>query len=46
MERESNQNGLQELAAVTPILRQIANDSSLMNVVRARAQRLLAASAK
>jgi hypothetical protein len=46
MERESDQNGLQELAAIAPILQQIASDPSLMNVVRARAQRLLAASAK
>jgi hypothetical protein len=46
MEEQSNQGGLQEVAAVAPILQQIVNDSSLMNVVRARAQRLLAAPAK
>jgi hypothetical protein len=46
MEEQSNQGGLEEVAAVAPILRQIVNDSSLMNVVRARAQRLLAAPAK
>jgi hypothetical protein len=46
MEEQSNQGGLQEVAAVAPILQQIVNDSSLMNVVRARARRLLAAPAK
>ena len=46
MEEQSKQSGLQEVAAVAPILQQIVNDSSLMNVVRARAQRLLAAPAK
>jgi hypothetical protein len=46
MEEQANGDDLQELAAVAPILQQIANDSSLMNVVRARAQRLLAAPTK
>jgi hypothetical protein len=46
MEQQSTENGLQEVSAVAPILQQIATDSSLMNVVRARAQRLLAAPAK
>jgi hypothetical protein len=46
MERQSTENGLEEVSAVAPILQQIATDSSLMNVVRARAQRLLAAPAK
>ena len=46
MEQQSNENDLQELAAVAPILQQIVNDPSLMRVVRARAQRLLAAPAK
>jgi hypothetical protein len=46
MEQQSSQNDLQELAAVAPILQQIANDSSLMNVVRARALRLLSAPMK
>lgn len=46
MEQQSNETGLTELAAIAPILQQIVNDSSLMNVVRARAQRLLAAPAK
>jgi hypothetical protein len=46
MEEQSNQSGLEEVAAVAPILQLIVSDSSLMNVVRARAQRLLAAPAK
>ena len=46
MEQQSNENDLEELAAVAPILREIVNDSSLMRVVRARAQRLLEARAK
>jgi hypothetical protein len=46
MEQQSNESGLAELAAIAPILQQIVNDSSLMNVVRARAQRLLAAPVK
>jgi hypothetical protein len=46
MEEQFSQNELEELTAVSPILQQIANDPSLMNVVRARALRLLAASAK
>jgi hypothetical protein len=46
MEEQSNENDLQELAAVAPILQQIVNDASLMRVVRARAQRLLAVPAK
>jgi hypothetical protein len=46
MEEQANENGLTEVAAVAPILQQILNDSSLMNVVRARAQRLLAAPSK
>ena len=46
MEQQSSQNDLQERAAVAPILQQIANDSSLMNVVRARALRLLSAPMK
>jgi len=46
MEQQLNENGLAELAAVAPILQQIAHDPSLMIVVRARAQRLLAAPVK
>jgi hypothetical protein len=46
MEQQSTENGLEEVSAVAPILQQIAADSSLMNVVRARAQRLLAAPVK
>jgi hypothetical protein len=42
MEEISKQNGLEELSAVAPILQQIANDSSVINPVRVRAQRLLA----
>jgi hypothetical protein len=46
MEQQSIENALEDVSAVAPILQQIATDSSLMNVVRARAQRLLAAPAK
>jgi len=41
MEETAKENGLTELAAVAPILQQIANDNSVINPVRARAQRLL-----
>jgi hypothetical protein len=41
MEEMAKQNSLAELAVVAPILQQIANDSSVINPVRARAQRLL-----
>ena len=41
MEEMAKQDSLEELAAVAPILQQIANDPSVINVVRARAQRLL-----
>ncbi len=41
MEELANQNGLEELPAVAGILQQIALDSSVINPVRARAQRLL-----
>jgi hypothetical protein len=46
MEEQFSQNDLEELSAVAPILQQIANDASLMNVVRARALRLLSAPVK
>src|SRR5947209_17471634 len=41
MEETAKQNGLVELTALAPILQQIANDNSVINPVRARAQRLL-----
>ena len=41
MEEMAKQNGLIELSALGPILQQIANDNSVINPVRARAQRLL-----
>ena len=41
MEDVANQNGLEELPAVAPILQQIASDSSVINPVRARAQRMV-----
>jgi len=41
MEEAAKEDGLAELATVSPILQQIANDSSVINLVRARAQRLL-----
>jgi hypothetical protein len=40
MEEMAKQNGLEELPAVVPILQQIANDASVINPVRARAQRM------
>jgi hypothetical protein len=42
MEEESHSTPLVELSAIAPILRQIIDDTSVMNVSRARAQRLLA----
>jgi hypothetical protein len=42
MDESAGRNGLQEISAITPILQKIVDDPSLMNVVRARAQRLLA----
>jgi hypothetical protein len=41
MEEMANQNSLQELGAVVPILQGIATDSSVINPVRARAQRMV-----
>lgn len=41
MEDLANRDGLQELAAVVPILQRIANDQSVINPVRARALRLM-----
>ena len=43
MEASAKQNTLDELQAAAPILKRIAADASVMNVTRARAQRLLAA---
>jgi hypothetical protein len=42
MEDMAKRNNLEELAAIEPILKQIAADSSVINPVRARALRLLA----
>jgi hypothetical protein len=42
MEESTHSGNLAELQAVTPILKEILADTSVMNVTRARAQRLLA----
>jgi hypothetical protein len=41
MEDAAARNDLEELAAVVPILQQIATDTSVINPVRARAQRMI-----
>ncbi len=41
MEEMANENNLQELPAVVPILQRIVSDSSVINPVRARAQRMI-----
>lgn len=41
MEAQAKNNGLAELQAVQPVLKQVYEDTSVMNVVRARAQRLI-----
>ena len=41
MEQMANENSLQELPAVVPILQTIATDASVINPVRARAQRMI-----
>jgi hypothetical protein len=41
MEEMANENNLQELPAVVPILQGIASDTSVINPVRARAQRMV-----
>jgi hypothetical protein len=41
MEEMDKGNGLEEVAAIVPILEQIANDPSVINPVRARAQRMV-----
>jgi hypothetical protein len=42
LEAMSKQNSIEELSALGPILQQIANDQSMINPVRMRAERLLA----
>ncbi len=42
IEEMAKDNDLQELQAIAPILREIADDKSVLNVSRVRAQRLLA----
>jgi hypothetical protein len=41
MEAIAGQDDLEEMAAVVPILKQIASDNSVINPVRARAQRMI-----
>ena len=41
MEETTRQGGLEELQVIAPILQKVAEDSSVINPVRARAQRLL-----
>ena len=41
LEAMSKQNSVEELSALRPILREIANDQSMINPVRMRAERLL-----
>ena len=41
MEDEARRGDLVELQAVKPLLQEIYDDSSVMNVVRARAQRIM-----
>jgi len=41
IEAMAKQNSLEELSALAPILKQIADDQTVINPVRARAQRLL-----
>jgi len=41
MESEAHENQLAEIQAINPILQAIVDDNSVMNVVRARAQRLM-----
>ncbi|MGH9504732.1 MAG: hypothetical protein ACRD20_17910 [Terriglobales bacterium] len=41
MEEAASGHGLEELAAVAPILQEIASDTSVINPVRARAQRMI-----
>lgn len=46
MEEMQRENGLGDVGAIAPVLKDIANDPSVMNVSRARALRLLATAAK
>lgn len=46
MEEMAKDGSLAEIQAVAPILTKIADDNSVMNVIRARAQRLLAEAGK
>jgi hypothetical protein len=41
METEAQSHDLSEIQAIAPVLQNILDDTSVMNVVRARAQRLL-----
>jgi hypothetical protein len=41
MEEAAQRKDLEEMAAVVPILQRIASDSSVINPVRARAQRMI-----
>ena len=41
MEAQAKSNDLKELQALTPLLKQIVEDPSIINVVRSRAQRLI-----
>jgi hypothetical protein len=43
MQESETSRGLQDVAAIEAILQQIVDDPSVIQVVRARAQRLLAA---
>ena len=46
MEELQREDGLGDVQAIAPVLKEIANDSSVMNVSRARALRLLASAGK
>jgi hypothetical protein len=46
MEEMQRENNLGDVGAIAPVLKDIANDSSVMNVSRARALRLLASAGK
>jgi hypothetical protein len=43
MEEMAKEKSLQEIQAIAPLLQQIATDQTVLNVSRARAQRLLLA---